>query len=504
MNQDTSFRLRFTIDNSDKKDVSGELKMQHNNGNVSLSFYPEVVVDVGTKVSQATRKIAQIPDHVFQLSDFTMIKTDVKDTLRVSLSGSRSHCSVYFTADRDRVNFFTYISQKVCLKHSDCNPCVFLLESLDSESSGVAPFMTTALPQPGKRERISLSNIETHGLVFKTDSNVKRISAEEYRAMFDAEGRITPDAGFPRIFFNAYVDPAVSGELWGLLLNNEDAQLTAAERQENNLKKRETYTMVKKQWQSTTRRQWNNHPELRKLVNLLERDLKAHAALFSEFGNPKAVMKIAFNIFLTLSIYNWDGACYVEGLVTFLVPFLNSFVKDADETTATKPDGETVPVEEVEADLFSCFSSFYEQRELGDLVQRSNQSFLKKLFMAIGDILAGQFPELLQILYQKHAFSLDFLRNDCSKWFTTCFESEDVRRLWMSVRSFPSVYQFFQCFIVSMLFSLIPAFMEMNPLNSEEFVRRFHKLKKNLDLNLLLVNAEKILDLTGAKSSPKS
>ena len=492
MIQDANISLAYTIDNSEKK---GELKMQHNNGNVSLSFYPEVMVEVGTKDAQTTKKIAQIPDHVFQLSDFTMIEMDAKDILVVTLSGSRSHCLVYFQADNDRTKFFNYIGQKVCLKHSDCNPCVFLLESLDSESSGVAPFMATVLPKPQSTTRISLSNIDTHGLMFKTDETVKEISAEQYRAMFDEEGRIHEDSGFPGVFFNVYVDPAVSGELWGLLLKPEDAKLTAAERKESNMKKRETYMAVKRQWQSTTRRQWNNHPELRKLVDTLEKDLKAHASLFSEFEHPKAVMKIAFNIFLTLSVYNWDGATYVEGLVTFLAPFLNSFVKDADETTVTKPNGEKAPIEEVEADLFSCFSSFYDQNELSDLVQTSKQPFLKSLFMAINGILEASLPELLQILYQKHAFSLDFLRDDCSKWFATCFESQDVRRLWMSSLSFTSTFQFFQCFTVSLLFSLIPAFMEMNPLNSEEFVRRFHKLKKNVDLNLLLVNTEKTRDL---------
>jgi hypothetical protein len=494
--QDLNLRLCLTDDKTNREQ-KGQLKMQHNNGNVSLFFYPELLIETGVRPAQPERKIAQIPDHVFQLSDFTMIEMDPSDRLIVTLSGSRARCQLYFQKENDVTQFFDYIGQKVCLKHSDCNPCVLLLESLDSTNSAVAPFLATVLPKPQKAPvRISLSKMQTNGLVFETDLPVRTISEGEFRALFDADGRILPDSGFPGIFFNVDVPYSYSGKLWKLLLDLEAAGRTEAERRSQDESNRTDYVTVKRQWQSTTRRQWNNHQELRSLVGLLERDLKAHPELFSRFSSGKSVMKIAFNVLLTLSVYNWDGAAYVEGLITFLSPFLNSFVQDADETTVTKPNGEQVPVEEVEADIFSCFSRFYDHNHLSDLVKPSRHPFLKPLFIANGELLNQYFPELLQLLYQKHAYSLDFLREDCSKWFTTCFESDDIRRLWMSILSFSSAYQFFQCFTVALLFSLAPQFLEINPLNCEEFVRRFQTLKKRVGLNLLLVNTQKIRELT--------
>jgi hypothetical protein len=496
--QDASIRLCLSDDK--KKDQQGLLKMQHNNGNVSLSFYPEVLLEVGARTRTQERRIAQIPDNVFQLSDFTMVEMDPADRLIVSLRGARSSCQLYFKRENDVTQFLDYIGQKVCLKHSDCNPCVFLLESLDASGSSVAPFLATVLPKPAKTAvRVSLAKMQTHGLAFETDAPVRRITEAEYRALFEPDGRIRPGAGFPGIFFNVGVDHAFSGELWKLLLAPEDAALPAVERGARDDGARRVYVAVKRQWQATTRRQWANHQDLRALVALLERDLKAHAELFAAFANPRSVMKIAFNVFLTLSIYNWDGAAYVEGLVTFLAPFLAAFVGDADGDCVTKPNGEVVPAEEAEADIFSCFSKFYEHNQLGDLVRPSKHPFLKQLFMAVGALLEQHFPELLQLLYQKHAYSLDFLRDDCSKWFTTCFQADDIRRLWMSILSFSSAYQFFQCFTVSLLFSLAPQFLEINPLNCEEFVRRFHTLKKRVQLNLLLVNTEKTRELTAAK-----
>jgi hypothetical protein len=40
----------------------------------------------------------------------------------------------------------------------------------------------------------------------------------------------------------------------------------------------------------------------------------------------------------------------------------------------------------------------------------------------------------------------------------------------------------------------------MNPLNSDEFIRRFHNLKKKVELNLLLINANKLMEILREKA----
>ena len=504
MTQDTNINLCLITGNETRK---GLLKMQHNNGNVSLSFYPECV-DQSKSKSQG-KKFAQIPDYVYQLSDFTMIEMDPQDRLIVTLSGSRSRCILYFTRDYDITHFLKYIGGKVRLKTSDCNPLVYLLEPLDSTPSVVTPFSATTLPVSSSHtnkapSRVSLQRIHHPGLEFETKQPVETMTAEQYRALFDEEGRIKDMSNFPWIFYNKNVDLAVMGDLWKLLLVDDDEKKTpeemnktAKEREEEDIMNRQKYADVKRQWQLTTRRQWQNHPDLRKLVSLLEKDLIANEELFAHYSAPACVQRIAFNVLLTLSQWNWDSAEYVEGLVTFLSPFLDSFIKEADCETVTRHDGTVIDVESAEADIFWCFAKFYKNNQLSDL-RSPQQPLLKPLFIAIGYILEENFQDLLQLLYQKHASSLDFLRDDCEKWFTTCFQASDVRRLWISILSFTSSFQFFQCFIVSMLFSLAPSFVEMNPLNSEEFVRRFHNLKKKLDLNLLLLNVKQLKEILGS------
>ena len=495
--QDTNINLCLIGENSST--TKGLLKMQHNNGNVSLSFYPELIVDSVRGKPQAKR-IAQIPDCVYQLSDFTMIEMDANDRLVVTLSGSRQRCVLYFTRDNDITHFLFYIGNKVRLKNSDCNPRVFLLEPLDSQAIMVTPFLNTALPSSNQRankapSRVSLNRIQHPDLFFSTDLLVLSMSKEKYYDLFDENLKFKDELKFPSIFYNVDIDLKVAGELWKILLEPDIINLSKEERILKTKKNRNLYCEIKNQWEQTTIHQWINHSELRDLVILLEKDLIENIQLFKHFEHPKFVQKIAFNVLMTLSFWNWDNAAYVKGLVTFLAPFLNSFIKDALENIVISYDDTEIPIEDCESDIFWCFTLFYENNNLCDLVRPSAKPLLKPLFIAIGYILEEHFPDLLDLLRQKHATSLDFLRDDVSKWFTTCFTGDNIRRLWVSVLSFSSSFQFFQCFIVSLLYSLAQSFVEMNPLNGDEFVRRFHHLKKDVDLNLLLINAQKILEI---------
>ena len=183
--QDASFNLNFMSEGEDF--VPGSLKMQHNNGNVSLAFYPEIPADTATGRKS---RIAQIPDHVYQLSDFTMIEMNPENRIEVKLTGSRAKCTLNFTNDRDTTKLFEYIEQKVHLKNSECNPCIFLLESLDSSVETVSPFMATRLQKPKEIQAkmptsLTLQSLQKNGLSFTVTEPIQTISKEFYLSLFD-------------------------------------------------------------------------------------------------------------------------------------------------------------------------------------------------------------------------------------------------------------------------------------------------------------------------------
>lgn len=485
----------------------GVLKMQHNNGNVSLSFFKELETD-NSKNPRQQKRFSQIPDHVHQLSDFTKIEMDQDDQLILILSGSRCQFKLLFEKQAGISSFFDYICQKVCLKHSDCNPRVFLIESLDSSTTSIAPFMATVLPGRGSKvtpNRISLAKIKESvpHVNFTPDNDVKKMTAEQYRQLFDADGKIKEDAGFPSVFYNVDVDNTVSGELWKIIINKDSEKLTYEQRAEEDKKNLEIYEKIKRQWLLTSKKQWDNHTDLRQLVEALEKGIKSQTDLFKGFEHVKDVQRIAFNVLLTVSYYNWDHALFCDALIPFLMPFLQPFVKDAHDDVVITQDGKEIPVAEAESNIFWCFFKFYDNNKLYDLVKPSKTPTIKTIFTEVGKLLFDNFNPLLELLIQKHAFSLDFLRDDCNALFSTCFTPSELRRFWMSLLTYPEPFKFYEVFIISLLFFLSPNFVEMNPLNSEEFVHRFHDLKKSLNLNMLLNNSRSLMNNMYAQQAQK-
>jgi len=381
--------------------------------------------------------------------------------------------------------------------------------------------MTTHLPQPKEFQikmptSLSLDSLKKPGVDFVVRNPPTHISKEEYETLFDEEGRVKEPETFTSKFYNVDLDPSIAGDLWQILLfrtskvdekpeerdDTEGLKMTREQREEQYRENRKIYSIVKKQWRSITKRQWDNFPDLQQTVQTIEGDLHLYETeLFGKYPHIEEAQKMAFNILLTVTYYNWDGAAYKKDMITFLMPFLDSFLADVEGETAKRTDGIECPTEELEGDIFWCFYQFYTQNQLSSLIHTSQEKNLKTLFTAIGGILESPFGELLQLLTMKHANSLDFLRNDCASWFTTVFKGDDIRRLWLSVLASNGWFRFFQCFIVALLFSMSQKLVEMNPLNSSEFVKRFNEKKNDMSLDLLLENTKGVMNLTQPQQS---
>ncbi|KAH0790770.1 TBC1 domain family member 15 [Histomonas meleagridis] len=471
------------------EETPGVLKLQFTNGNVSVSFYPEQLISVG---NEEKRKIAQIPDFVYHLSDFCLIEVDSNNDLLISLRGSNADCRFHFNNSHDVSTFFDSICQKARLEHSRFNPNVLLIDSL--ETSQIISYMVPILPRvPPRQSVILLSDLQSQNLIFTSQSEISQFTKDDFSLLFDSDGRIT-NSEFPSMLYNRDIDCTLLPQLWKFLLFDGYASMTTAERIQYDADKRSLYKTVKKQWQTTTKNQWRHNPDLRSIVRLLERDLHSYSSLFESFPNPQIVQRISFNILLTLSFYNWDNASYVEGLITLLSTFIITYIKEANEEHVVTLNDEILSLENVEADIFTVFNLFYEKNNFSNLIRPSKQPLLKQMFKEVGDILKQDFIVLLQLFNQKHVYSIEFMREDCEKLFSTCFvDKNDLTRLWVSVLASGDSREFMKCFIVAMMYSLAPKLLEMHPLNNEEFTRRYMKVKKEMDLGVLLHNTKELM-----------
>lgn len=532
LQSDTNLRIQIIVD--DNTSQQGLIKLQTQNGNIVLSFYPEIETNPN---NPRAKRISQVPDYVFHLCDYTMLRINPNDKLSFTLESPRSIVLFIFSNEQDVIYLLRFITTHVKILQTDINPYIYLFLPYDvySDSSVLDNCSEKALESKKDDEKIDFINengnsiqsnrayfedlitdhpfsstilppLKPHAcysilktshfpdLLFIDDFKDSQIEShsftnEDFEKLFDEEGKLSSNE-FPFILYNKQIEKKLLSEVLEYLLFPSFATMTPLERKEYKKQNLESFLQCKKIWKSTSLSQWKYFTELRLLVQNIEDDLDRHESLFAAFEHPKCVQKIAFEILLTLSYWKWDTDLYVNGLVTFLLPILNSFIKDALIDFAITYKDEKVSIDEIESEIFWCFSNFYDQNNLNDSIHTEKQPILRSLFNSAGDTLNSEFPDIRSILDQKHAFSLDFMINDFRLWFTNCFQNiDDVQRLWISCLSFSDTYQFFQYFLIAIIYSLAPNISQFCVLSSKEFEVEFHKLKtQKFNLNLFLHN----------------
>jgi len=217
-------------------------------------------------------------------------------------------------------------------------------------------------------------------------------------------------------------------------------------------------------------------------------DVLKFAERFAKFPDPKKVQKTMFDILITYCLYNWDGAAYNPSLFELLFPFLDAYLEQCGDVG-----------EDGEREIFTVFASFFEGNFFGDLKKPQKQPFIRPLFAQIGKTIETKFPDLLQVLSQKHVFTLDFLRNDLSRWFMDVFETSDIRILWISILTFEKVQDFFESFIIARLMMVLKQIDDLNPLCFDEFINKFHQVKKDIPLRPVLAVTGEVRKMVSAE-----
>jgi hypothetical protein len=444
--------LSVTFTDSSRHESKGVLRLIHNNGNTQLTFYKDLATDL-PRSGNSKREYAKQPDCNFYLSSFHVILIDPQNPLLIRLSSARDNCRFTCNSMADQSRFMDYISQKVRIVHSELNPDLFLLESIDL---GQLPFTATLLPHPTRpQQKLALAHWE-------------QLTG---RQPFTPE-RITSSGVDVSRFYNAEFDDSVVFDIFRTLLLPPPKAPDV------------TFFDLKKQWQSLSPRQLANNPELRKFIQCLEAYISRSSGRFDKYTNPRLVKKMFFDIILTYSFYNWDGIRLSEGVFDLLFPFLDAFVKQNGEEDVRGV-----------SEVFDVFSVFYEQNAFFDVKKGQKWTFIQPILINVGKMLDSTFNEIIQILNQKHIFSLDFLRNDCGTWFINVFNEDDIKVFWISALAFGGTKEFFESFLIALLILLMNELNELNPLGLQEFVDQFNEVKMKVDLRMLLVKTKYVHEM---------
>ena len=279
----------------------GFIKLQYNDGNTILSFFPPSLKSI--------RDPAQFPEDVYQFSDFSYIEVDKSDEMKLFFVAPLFKVEIKFDRIEDKDRILTYISNKVNMVHTDFNPYVFLLENskLDNQNQFLIPILPDVLDNEDQKQVLKLSRIKNDDLEFdysgEKDKEVKVIDEDMLKNYLDEDGKVKNVKEFLSMLYNKDIDPSIEEFVWKLLLYNDYLEISNEERIEKDNEKRKIYKTILNQWKTTTKRQWINDSNLRKLVEMLEKDIKENEKLFCKFSNVKCAQKMAFDIFLTFSFY---------------------------------------------------------------------------------------------------------------------------------------------------------------------------------------------------------
>lgn len=436
---DQAISVRYTLDIKHKPERRGLLRLQNNSGNTLLAVFEELAPAEGKKKAQ----YSQIPEASFMLFNLCLMETHPND-VHVTLSSPTQRFEFSCTTMDEKAKFLEFIGQKVRIIRSDLNINLYTLESIDY---GPSPFVSTVIP------KVSVSS--SGNLIMENKNFVPmKVNREN----------ITAD-----ILYNADIEKDAIFTAFQLLLPVSDTSDIE-------------YEELKKQWSMLIPKQYINHRELRRLMAFVEKELKDKESLFRKYSDPKKMQKKMFPIVLTYSLYNWDGAAFFGSVIDIMFPIFDAYIDQFGEDD-----------ENCESEVFKVFAAFWETHGFGELKNPKKQSSIQVILDQAGHHGTVAFDRLMVMLGQKHIHSLDFLRDDCSRWFIDMLDVDKVKILWISVLSYGNWKNFFADFITVLLDQLAPQLNELNPLSSEEFIDRFNVLKKGVDIRTLLYNAKEYI-----------
>ena len=379
-------------------------------------------------------------DVSFSLSDFQSFKLDECDQLYISFVDNirKKDFSFYFTFKNDVSPFMELIGQKVQIlpDHQNQNSYIIVPKIENTLLS------SNIFKQP---KEISIDRIRN--LIENTDINLKftKTTFSEFKSYFDCS---IPPGGIE-------------------------------------------YQKMKYQWEKVTPSQFRNFATLQNLIKSIESDIlsEENNACFNIFSNPSKIQEIAFNVLLTLSLYDFDECKYFSGEIRLFFPILALYVSEY---------GENFDKLSCESELFNLYLSFFNKGNFCNINKPEKQNYVMPILKETLKVIEDNFQELVDLYKEIYISSPDFLADDFSNWFIDIFKSpEEIMIVWKQILTPTDQKVFLIPFLIAILLYVGPRFTEFNPISLDESIQQYNKIKKDIDMNDVLLTAYKIQVLLG-------
>lgn len=420
-------------------------EIQINDENMCLFLYE---IKPGSKPGNRKNQIVQF-HHISSCTSFTVDPINLQIKFYGINDGDTFDFK--FIEEVDLSNFIQRISNHIMIMESDVSPCHYLLGSIDF---GESQFNSTFLPKLNNRFEISKYD--------KIDEILKQTINNDNEIM-----EINDDNSD---FYNKNWNEKIIFKAFQLRYKKSNDILS--------------YEDISKQWKLLNNDQIKIQIKIQGIINKIEKDILQSDNYFKKFHEEetkKKIQKIAFNVMLSYTYYNYDGASYYSREIDLLIPLLDAYISQY---------GTDCDSDKCEANLFYLYDSFYRYGVFNELKVFKKQSFIKPMIIKLGHQLIDKFPEIIKFLESKNITSLDFFVNDISRWFIGSFCMKDIHRLWLSIPQFQSLDRFFSCFITSLLISITQEMKNYYPINQKEFLKFYQQVIPKIQMKDLLYHAK--------------
>ncbi|KAM9753994.1 TBC1 domain family member 15 [Menidia menidia] len=305
------------------------------------------------------------------------------------------------------------------------------------------------------------------------------LTAEDWAAQQDSEGRMRNVPHLKRAIFKGGLCHAVRKEAWRFLLGYFPWSSTLEERKHLQRAKTDEYFRMKLQWKSVSEEQERRNSRLREYRSLIEKDVNRTDRtnrFYEGVENPGLVL--LHDILMTYCMFDFDLG-YVQGMSDLLSPIL--FVM------------------ENEVDAFWCFVCFMDQMHQNFEEQMQG---MKTQLVQLSSLLRLLDRSFWSYLEAQDSGYLYF----CFRWLLIRFKRElsfqDILRLWEVLWTGLPCQNFHLLVCCAILDSEKQKIMEEN-YGFNEILKHINDLSMKLDVEAVLQKAEGIaLQIQACKDLP--
>lgn len=391
------------------------------------------------------------------INQFRTIQLSEDDPMRITIHGPLVDRSVHFETSEDYAYFLRFIQAHNFLIPTENDPRTFTIKDKSSKKqSGLTDFVNSIVNNNQNNDQIIRRSVD--GFAFKYVESL--LPSLKLNTLTKEEAQ-TID--FSKISLSTLQIPEnVFPILVTRLINPPDIT--------------EEYSNLKKQWELTSKDQWNQFLKMRVFVNSVEQYIEK-SELTTEFHK-----QLFFNMALTLfTRYFSKLNCSPELLFSINIIIQCFLTEYADSNGFLTTSNETICFEKAELLIFSHLCQFWEKLSSNSLSVNAESASVRNTLSKIS-------PSTLAMLDDRKLTLLDFVMADANLFFTNGRNLNDSLLLFVSALSTENISIFRKNMICASLI-LLQEKLQLIPFNDlKSFAETYQVELRFINTRLLILN----------------